>query len=328
MSSSSQPAIARINYLNAVAYVANVVVTYAVGAADSSHSNAAISAKYQTIVTPAGWAFAIWGVIFISQLIWAVAQLRPAFRASPLVIGGVGWYYLGVAAAQIAWTLLFSFELISLSLVAMLLVLFFLDMIVGSQCKFVKLGGAVTSQDYWILRFPFEIHAGWIIAASLVNINLVLVAWNASATVQFIAALLSLLVLLMADAYFLHLTHPVFVIPLVLAWASVRIMGCCVLTVIVLMSTMNSLFHHISYYISLFQIAIAQELKQPQETIANAFSEKQISIVRNGSIVAATLIMTSVIARFFMNHSRHDDSVEDVPAQPSDPLVYNSINEK
>lgn len=219
--SSSSPAIATINYLNVAAYVANVAVTYAIGAAGAfgAKSNAEISAEYQTLITPAGWAFAIWGVIFIMQLVWAVAQLRPTFRASPLVIDGVSWFYVGVAAAQIAWTFLFTFELISLSLIAMLLTLFFLDKIVGSQCR---LGGTVSAPDYWILKFPFEIHAGWILAASLVNISLVLVKWNVSATVQFIVALLSLGVLLLANVYFLHLSRPILVIPLVLAWATVR----------------------------------------------------------------------------------------------------------
>jgi len=222
MSPSSQPGIARINYLNAAAYVVNCAVTYAVGASDSSHSNAQISAKYQTIITPAGWAFAIWGIIFTMQLIWAIAQLSPAFRASPLVLDGVSWYYIGVCGAQVAWTLFFSFELITLSLVAMLAILAFLDKIVGSQCK---LGGPVSYRDYWILAAPFQIHAGWIVAATLVNISVVLVKWDASSTVQFIAAIASLVILLLANAYFLHLSRPIFSIPLVLAWATVSYMS-------------------------------------------------------------------------------------------------------
>lgn len=219
MSSSSNPPIARINYLNAAAYVANVVIVYAVGAADTSRSNAAISAKYQTLVTPAGWAFAIWGIIFTLQLIWAVTQLFPSFRASPLVVDGVSWYYIAVCGAQIAWTICFSFELIVLSLVAMLAILFFLVKIVGSQ---YKLDGDVSIQDFFLLKLPFEIHCGWITAASIVNISLVLVKWNASATIQFIFAILSLIVVLLVNVFCLHLSRPIFVIPLVLAWASVR----------------------------------------------------------------------------------------------------------
>lgn len=220
--SSSPSGLARINYLNAAAYVSNVVVTYAVGASDSARSNAEISAKYQTIVTPAGWAFAIWGIIFTLQLIWAVVQLLPTFRASPLVIDGVSLYYLGVCGAQVLWTVFFTFELISLSLIAMLSILFCLIKTVNSQ---YKLGGGVSTRDYWLLKAPFDVHCGWIIAASLVNINVVLVKWGTSSTVQFISAIASLLLLLLANVYYLHLSRPVFAIPLVLAWASVSLSG-------------------------------------------------------------------------------------------------------
>lgn len=216
--SSPPPSLSKLNYLNAAAYVVNIVVTYAVGASNSASSNAAISAKYQTIVTPAGWAFAIWGLIFTLQLIWAVVQLLPAYRASPLVLDGVSYYYIGVCAAQVLWTIFFSFELIFPSLFAMLSILFCLFKIVDSQ---YKLGGGTSTRDYWFLKAPFDIHCGWIIAASLVNINVVLVKWGSSAAVQFSAAIVSILLLLLANVYYLHLSRPVFAIPLVLAWACV-----------------------------------------------------------------------------------------------------------
>jgi hypothetical protein len=209
-----------LNYLNAAAYAANFFVTYAVGAGGvfDTPTNGELSAKYQTIVTPAGWAFSIWGIIFVSELIWTLYQLTPAYRDSPLVREGVSWYFIGVCAAQIAWTLTFSFEFTSLSLVAMLSILYCLLMIVTAQ---YKLDGNVSSQDYWVLKFPFSIHAAWIVAASLVNMNVVLVKLQVNANVQYIAALMSLGVLLLTTTYFLRLTRPDFVVPLVSAWALV-----------------------------------------------------------------------------------------------------------
>jgi hypothetical protein len=152
------------------------------------------------------------------QLVWGIVQLFPAFLASPLVINGVGWYYIGVCSGQVLWTAFFTFELISLSLIAMLSILFCLLKIVNSQ---YKLGVEVSTRDYWLLNAPFDIHCGWIIAASLVNINVVLVKWGTSATVQFTSAIVSILLLLLANVYFLRLSRPVFAIPLVLAWACV-----------------------------------------------------------------------------------------------------------
>lgn len=209
-----------LNYLNVAAYAANFLVTYAVGAGGvfGTPTNAELSAKYQTIVTPAGYAFSLWGVIFIAELIWTCYQLTPAYQASSLVREGVSWYFVGVCAAQIAWTLTFTFEFISLSLVAMLSTLYCLLMIVTAQ---YKLTGNISTRDYWVLKFPFSIHAGWIVAASLVNVSVVLVKLEANANLQYFAALISLAVVLLATAYFLHLTRPNFVVPLVLAWALV-----------------------------------------------------------------------------------------------------------
>jgi hypothetical protein len=290
--SSSPPSLNRLNHLNAAAYVANCVVTYAVGASSSNRSNAEISAKYQTIVTPAGWAFAIWGLIFTLQLVWGIVQLFPAFRASPLVINGVGWYYIGVCAGQVLWTAFFSFELISLSLIAMLSIFFCLLKIVNSQ---YKLGVEVSTRDYWLLNAPFDIHCGWIIAASLVNINVVLVKWGTSATVQFTSAIVSILLLLLANVYFLRLSRPVFAIPLVLAWAC---------------------------------FAIGQELNNPKQLIMDTFSEEQISIVRTGSRVTMTLVLASSMARAFkinVSSRQSHDEMDDEPtvAKASDPLVLN-----
>jgi len=39
-----------------------------------------VSAAYPTLFTPAGWAFAIWGLIFIMEGVFAVYQLLPSVR--------------------------------------------------------------------------------------------------------------------------------------------------------------------------------------------------------------------------------------------------------
>ena len=53
-----------LNYLNIVAYIVNVVFTYGIGVGGFFNlpTNDELSEKYQTLVTPVGWAFAIWGL--------------------------------------------------------------------------------------------------------------------------------------------------------------------------------------------------------------------------------------------------------------------------
>jgi benzodiazapine receptor len=56
-------------------------------------TNGELSEKYQTLVTQIGFAFAIWGIIFIAQFIFTVVQLFHSFRGAPLVAKAIGYDY-------------------------------------------------------------------------------------------------------------------------------------------------------------------------------------------------------------------------------------------
>lgn len=262
-----------LNYLNLVAYIGNVVVTYGIGLLGffGASTNGELSEKYQTLVTPVGWAFAIWSIIFISQLIFVILQFLSVFRASPLVQDGVKWYYIGVCGAQIAWTLFFSFEYIEASAAAMLSILAFLVTTVISQYNVSSSADsssnsvAVKQRDFWLLKFPFAIHCGWIVAASFVNINVVLVKYELSSTIQVFAAIGSLVGVLIAAGIALKVPNrPEYVIPLVLVWATA---------------------------------GIAVELGNPKELIVETFQEDTISSIRYGAafVSAAVGIFVAVV---------------------------------
>lgn len=210
-----------LNYLNVIAYVANLVVTYGVGVLGLGGlaTNAELSEKYQTLVTPAGYAFAIWGLIFIAQFIFAIVQLLPSYRGAPLVAKAIGYDYIGVCVSQIVWTLAFSYEVIWLSFLAMLSILYFLLSIVNDQ---YKLQDDAPIRDYWLLKFPFSIHCGWIIAATFVNLAVLLVDNGVSAGIQYFVALGVLVALIAFSCFSISFPdRPEYVIPAVLAWASV-----------------------------------------------------------------------------------------------------------
>ena len=42
-----------------------------------------VSAAYPTLITPPGWVFSIWGVIYAALLVFAFYQARPAQRSRP-----------------------------------------------------------------------------------------------------------------------------------------------------------------------------------------------------------------------------------------------------
>lgn len=155
------------NWANLVAYLVNSSVTYASLAGIFGGTNEELSAKYQVLVTPAGWAFSIWGPIFIWEGVFAIGQMTPQLRDSKVVRTMTGWW-LSACAFQVAWTPFFAQEVIVVALICMLGILASLVCGILATDFLVK---ELNARDFWILRAPFSLHAGWIVAASLLNLN-------------------------------------------------------------------------------------------------------------------------------------------------------------
>lgn len=283
---SDHQSLQKLNYANVVAYILNTLVTYGVGVSGRFPTNAELSAKYQTLVTPAGFAFAIWGIIFTSQLIWCIVQLLPRYRSKAVILQGVGFSYVYACLAQISWTLCFTTEYIGLSLISMVSILIPLVMIVNKTSKIPN----DSTSDYWLLKFPFEIHAGWIMAATLVNTNVFLVAYHVSSSNQIMAAWFSLFVLASAAVYYIS-SKKRWVVPCVLAWAS---------------------------------NAIRSELSSPRDSIASAFPSDTIQSIHNataalaGAILIATVVM-AVYGHFF--GPEEEDEIEIRANEHREPFV-------
>jgi hypothetical protein len=254
---TSTSSLQAVNYANVVAYLANILVVFGSTTAGLP-DNATLSAKYQTLVTPAGYAFAIWGIIFTSQLIWTVAQLLPTYRSNELVTKGVGYYYVWACLAQCFWTIAFGLEKIPLSLFAMVLILIPLVIII-TQFSAMSAG---SMGRYWLLKFPFEIHAAWIMAATLVNMNVVFVAQSAAPNVQMSIGWLSLLVVILVGVY--YTAKQIWVVPSVLVWAST---------------------------------AIAVELSNPKDLIVGTFSQTTIEQTKIASSFVATFVLVIVLVK-------------------------------
>jgi len=212
------------NYLNGVFYVINTIVTFGIGVFGwfGAQSNTELSAKYITLVTPKGTAFSIWSVIFLFQAIFVVLQFLPKFRATAQVQEGVWYWYVITCVMQVAWTLSFGFEQITLSLAFMVLLWLSLVAIVFFQYYVAKKQQPNnTLLEFWLLRFPFAIHCGWITCASVVNVNVVAVRYAPEdAVLQLAMGIVSLAYLHAVSVWVcLALDRPNFTIAIVIAWA-------------------------------------------------------------------------------------------------------------
>lgn len=87
--------------LNLLAFALNTVETAGVGPFsvhfNENQDNASISAKYQTIITPNGIAFSIWGIIFLMETVFCTLTVfNERMRNHNLVVEGVSyWFVLG-----------------------------------------------------------------------------------------------------------------------------------------------------------------------------------------------------------------------------------------
>jgi hypothetical protein len=202
------------NWLNLVAYIANTVVTYTSLAGIFGATNTELSNKYQTLVTPAGWAFSIWGPIFIWEGIFVVAQFFPSFRQCQ-VVSRVSPFWWALCVVQIAWTLAFAQEQITMALIFMLCILISLLGISWSTD-----GLHISAAQYFLLRAPFSLQLGWIIAASVVNINVQADATKASqGTLLALAIVSNAAVLAVVTAFTFAVQSPDPLVGLVAAWA-------------------------------------------------------------------------------------------------------------
>lgn len=124
-----------------------------------------------SLVEPAGYAFAIWLLIFTLSLAYAIYQALPANRENPL-LRRVGWFTAGAFACTGLWSVFVPERQLLLAL-AMLLVVFTCLAVV--YLRFARddarQGRRPGRSERWLAALPVGIFLGWITAAITVSIN-------------------------------------------------------------------------------------------------------------------------------------------------------------
>jgi len=208
------PSVSWKNWLNLVAYLVNTAVTYTSVTGAFGATNSDLSKKYQTLVTPSGWAFAIWGPIFIWELVFVVAQFFPRFRQTKTVVRISPWWW-ALCGFQCVWSLVFAQDWVTGSLLFMFSILISLLGISWSTD-----GQKMSTAEYFLLRAPFSLQLGWIIVASTLSVNVQADALSASQESLLALAVLSTAALLaIVTVFTLVVKTPDPIIGLVAAWA-------------------------------------------------------------------------------------------------------------
>jgi hypothetical protein len=124
-----------------------------------------ISDRFDVYFVPAGYVFAIWGLIYLALIGYSVYQALPTQRENPR-LQRTGWLYVVSCAANVAWLFLWHYEIFRWTIVAMAALLLLLIAI------YVILGigrSRVPTAETWLARVPFSIYLGWITVATIAN---------------------------------------------------------------------------------------------------------------------------------------------------------------
>lgn len=127
----------------------------------------AVSDFYGNLFAPAGFTFAIWGLIYLLALAFGIWQFR---TKETELLGRVSPWFVASSVANGLWILAWHFYHPLLALLLMLGILACLGRI-----AWLLQGRDLGRGDRLGLRLPFSVYFGWITVATVANVTAVLV---------------------------------------------------------------------------------------------------------------------------------------------------------
>lgn len=140
----------------------------------NGQTTAAVSDKFPIFFVPAGYVFAIWGVIYLGWIAFVVYQALPTQRENAR-LQRIGWLFALSCLANASWIFLWHYEYFPLTAVLMLallalLIAIYLRLDIGRQ--------RVSTAEKWCVHIPFSLYLGWVSVATIANIADLLYYWR------------------------------------------------------------------------------------------------------------------------------------------------------
>lgn len=138
--------------------------------------NGSVSDLYPTLLVASGYAFAIWGVIFLLDLVYGVWQTTGTRRHDPTVAHVAPWAAAGFALTAL-WMPLFSMGSPDNGLYWACLLVIFGALACIARCALVLSHDRTPQEGQWLWAWtPLSLHAGWLSLAAFLNLAQVIVA--------------------------------------------------------------------------------------------------------------------------------------------------------
>ena len=141
----------------------------------NGQTTAEISDRFPLLITPPGYIFSIWGLIYTGLIAYGVFQVLPS-RRDDARLQRIAWLFVISCVANCAWILLWHYNQTALTvpvMLGLLLTLITID-------RRIDRDAPLRIDEIIFLRLPFSIYLGWISVATIVNLTVMLYdgGWN------------------------------------------------------------------------------------------------------------------------------------------------------
>jgi hypothetical protein len=135
-----------------------------------------ISDRFQVYFVPAGYVFAIWGVIYLGWIAFIIYQFQPSQKENPR-LQRLGYLFALSNLANATWLFCWHYNQFGLSVIVMLSLL---GLLIASYLRLDVNRVSASRVERWSVDIPFSIYLGWITVATVANVTdwLYLVNWN------------------------------------------------------------------------------------------------------------------------------------------------------
>ncbi len=201
-------------FLVIIATVGVLVVNYFAGVGYiNGVTPEVISDKYPTFVTPSGYAFAIWSLIYLGLIAFSIYQALPS-QTDNSRFRSIRTVYIANCAANCFWIYLWHYD----SILASLAVMFFL--LTTLVLINVNLRKSDSMAETWLARIPFSLYFGWVTVATILNFSIALVFLGVNTT-ESTSIILSAILVVGATilGILIRFKLAIFAYPLAIAWA-------------------------------------------------------------------------------------------------------------
>lgn len=154
-----------------VTYVAMIVMNYLANALPlNGKTTGEVSDSYSNLFAPAGYTFAVWGLIYVLlafHVIYQIGFFRSGERSQVShPVQKIAVYFSVSSAANALWIVAWHYGQLGISIVLMLIILVCLIIINGMTVK-----AELTFKEKFFIRLQFSIYFGWITVATIANIT-------------------------------------------------------------------------------------------------------------------------------------------------------------